>query len=55
MKQLRYPTPDEMIALTTAARRRRARMLGVLVRLGVRALKSRLALADPAEKSLSHA
>lgn len=55
--QFRYPTPEEMTALTIAAHRNRARWMKVLFRLGVRVVKSRIAHLDavPATKGMSHA
>lgn len=53
----RYPSPEEMSALTAAAHRARARNMRLLVRRGVHAVKS-LALrftAVPAVKRVSHA
>ena len=53
----RYPSPEEMSALTAAAHRARARNMRLLVRRGVRAVKS-LALrltTVPAVKRVSHA
>ncbi|HUL93152.1 MAG TPA: hypothetical protein VLV56_12445 [Burkholderiales bacterium] len=53
---LRYPTPEETTALIAAAHRARLRFIRLLFRLGVRAVKSRLAhLAMPAARRLSHA
>jgi len=52
----RYPTPEEMTALTVAAHRNRARWMKVLFRLIVRTAKSRIAhlAAVPAPKGMSH-
>jgi hypothetical protein len=52
-----YPTPDEMIALTTAAHRARDRQIRLMFRAGVRVVKRRLAhfAAVPAPKRVSHA
>jgi hypothetical protein len=54
---LHYPAPDEMSALIAAAHRTRARMMRVLVRLGVRAVKSLVLrlTAVPVAKRVSHA
>ena len=38
--ELHYPTPDEMLALTAAAHRNRARHLKLLLLRGIRAVKS---------------
>jgi hypothetical protein len=53
----RYPTPDEMIVLTAAAHRNRARQIRLMYRRGARFVKQRLAhLATvPAPKRVSHA
>jgi hypothetical protein len=53
----RYPTPEEMSKLRAAARRARARRMGLLFRLGVRTLKSFAArfAAIPSAKRTSHA
>lgn len=56
-KPFRYPTPEEMTALTVAAHRNRARCMKVLFHLGIRAVKSRIAHlgAVPAARRMSHA
>jgi len=53
----RYPTPDEMIAITAAAHRNRARQIRLMFRRGTRFVKQGLAhLATvPAPKRVSHA
>ena len=38
--EFRYPTPDEMIALTAAAHRNRSRHMMLLLLWGIRAVKS---------------
>ena len=53
----RYPTPEEMAALTVAAHRNRARWMKLTLRRAIRAVKlsaARLA-AVPAAKGMSHA
>jgi hypothetical protein len=53
----RYPTPEEMTALTSEAHRNRARWMKVLLRKGIRAVKRSIAplSAVPAAKGMSHA
>jgi hypothetical protein len=57
MKNRNYPSSDEMIIIVATARRNRARMMKVLFRKGLRALKSRLAhgIALPTGQRVSHA
>jgi hypothetical protein len=52
-----YPTPDEMIALTAAARRNRSRQVRLMFRKAARALRLRFAhiTAVPAGNRVSHA
>lgn len=56
-KPFRYPTPEEMTALTAAARRNRARWMKVMILRGIRAVKLSAArlTAVPAAKEMSHA
>jgi hypothetical protein len=56
-KQFRYPTPDEMIALTAAAHRNRSRQIRLMFRRGTRIVKQRLAhfATVPAPKRAIHA
>ena len=57
MKNRNYPTTDDMIVIIAAARRDRARLMKVLFRKGLRALKSRFAhgVALPTPHKVSHA
>jgi hypothetical protein len=49
----RYPTPEEMTALTVAAHRARARWMKLMILRGIRAVK--LFAAVPAARRMSHA
>ena len=53
----RYPSPEEMTALTAAAHRTRARHMKLLLLKGVRAVRSLTAhaTAAPVAKRVSHA
>jgi hypothetical protein len=53
----RYPTPEEMTALTVAAHRARARWMKVMILRTIRAVKLSAArlTAVPASKGMSHA
>ena len=55
--QFHFPAPEEMAALTVAARRNRARLMRAIMLKGVRALKSRIAhtAALPSGNRVSHA
>jgi uncharacterized membrane protein len=53
----RYPTPEEMTALTVAAHRNRARWMKLMLLRSIRAVKLSAAhlAAAPAAKRMSHA
>jgi hypothetical protein len=56
-KPFRYPTPEEMTALTVAAHRNRARWMKLMILRTIRAVKLSAArlTAAPTAKGMSHA